>query len=67
LILKQKLLKQKLLKNLNIQNDIYSLGITITKHETEKNDKTLTTIYGPIFTIPDIYNQIKEMSLISLK
>jgi len=48
-------------------NDIYSLGITITKLETEKNDKTLTTIYEPIFTIPDIYNQIKEMKLISLK
>lgn len=41
-------------------NDIYDLNITIIPHETERVDKTLTTIYpeNNMFFIPDLKDQI---------
>jgi dTDP-4-dehydrorhamnose reductase len=42
-------------------NDVYNLNIKILPYETEKVDKTLTTIYdiNSLFNIPDLKKQIK--------
>ena len=41
-------------------NDAYNLNIKILPYETEKVDKTLTTIYdiNSLFNIPDLETQI---------
>ena len=41
-------------------NEIYSLNITVNEFNTEKIDKTLSSIYPKIFNIEDIYIQIEE-------
>jgi dTDP-4-dehydrorhamnose reductase len=48
----------------SIINDIYELNIKIKEFETEKVDKSLSTIYDAhknIFEIPELEYQIKEM------
>ena len=42
-------------------NQIYELKITITQFETEKVDKTITSIGETLFVIPDLFTQIQEM------
>ena len=45
-------------------SDIYELNIKIKEFETEKVDKSLSTIYDAhknIFEIPELEYQIKEM------
>ena len=45
-----------------IINDIYDLNLSITDERTTPNtDKSLLSIYQPLFTIPDIHIQIKEL------
>ncbi len=41
-------------------NEIYNLNIKINKFETNKVDKSLSSIYNTKFNIPNIYEQIKE-------
>lgn len=43
-------------------NKIYNLDIKINKFETKNSiNKTITSIYGKDFAIPDLFDQIKEM------
>jgi dTDP-4-dehydrorhamnose reductase len=45
-----------------IINDIYDLNLSITNYTTTQTiDKSLSSIYKPMFTIPDIGSQIKEL------
>jgi dTDP-4-dehydrorhamnose reductase len=41
-------------------NEIYNLNIKINKFETDKIDRSLSSIYNTKFDIPEIYEQIKE-------
>ena len=47
-------------------NTIYSLNITINKLETEKIDKTLSSIHDKLFDIPDLLEQMNQMKLFPL-
>jgi dTDP-4-dehydrorhamnose reductase len=44
-------------------NEVYNLDINITPFETEKVDKTITTVYdtNSLFDIPDLKIQIKDL------
>jgi dTDP-4-dehydrorhamnose reductase len=46
-------------------NEVYDLNITVLPFQTEKVDKTLTTIYetNNLFNIPDLKEQIREIML----
>ena len=46
-------------------NEIYNLNITIDKLETNKIDKTLSTIFDRI-EVPDIYQQLEELQKFKL-
>lgn len=48
----------------NIINEIYNLDIIINPFETEKVDKTLTTVYdtNSVFQIPDLKDQILKLN-----
>jgi dTDP-4-dehydrorhamnose reductase len=47
---------------LSIINEIYNLNIKINDIESDVSvDRSLSTIYGEIFTITDLYSQITEM------
>jgi dTDP-4-dehydrorhamnose reductase len=47
---------------LNIINDTYNLNLSINNHTTIPSiDKSLSSIYHPMFTIPNINTQIKEL------
>jgi len=45
----------------NMINNIYDLNINIKEFQTEKVDKSITSIYDKIFEIPELDVQIKEM------
>jgi dTDP-4-dehydrorhamnose reductase len=47
-------------------NEVYSLRIIINKLESSLNDKSLSTIYFPLFIVADILDQIKELSSFSI-
>lgn len=47
-------------------NEVYDLNITIHKLETVKVDKTLRSIYEPVFDIPVLRDQISELKIFSL-
>ena len=48
-------------------NDVYNLDIKINEFQTKNSiDKTLTSIYNKDFTIPDLFEQIKEMKIFKL-
>ena len=42
-------------------NDIYDLNIKVKEFDTEKVDKSLSTIYEVAFNVPELREQIKEM------
>jgi dTDP-4-dehydrorhamnose reductase len=42
-------------------SDIYELNIKVKEFDTEKVDKSLTTIYQVDIQIPELLDQIKEM------
>ena len=48
-------------------NDIYELNIKINQIKCEKVDKTLATLHGNIFYIPELWKQIEEMRKFNLK
>lgn len=57
--------KSELLK---IINNVYELNIKIIDVNSENPvDRTLTSIYKPIFEIPDLLEQVKEMKEFKLK
>lgn len=49
----------------NYINEIYNLNITINKLSTETINKTLVSVYTPLFEIQDIKTQIKIQYLLS--
>jgi len=42
-------------------SDIYELNITVKEYDTEKVDKSLSTVYQILFNIPELNEQIIEM------
>ena len=42
-------------------SDIYELNIKVNEYDTEKVDKSLSTVYEVNFNIPELKEQIKEM------
>lgn len=44
-----------------IISDIYELNIKVKEHDTEKVDKSLSTIYEVLFNIPELKDQLQEM------
>lgn len=48
-------------------NEIYDLNITINDYKTDIVDKTLSSIYPPLFNIPNLKNQITELSSFNIK
>lgn len=47
-------------------NTTYELNIEINKFETDKVDKTITSIHEPLFNIPDLSEQINQTKLFKL-
>ena len=52
---------------LNMINDTYKLDIQINKFSTDKVDKTIKSIYDPLFDIPDLSIQINQTKSFLLK
>ena len=42
-------------------SDIYELNIKVKEYETEKVDKSLSTVYEVHRNIPELKDQLKEM------